>query len=102
MTRPAIVLSLLALCAAIIGCEGKVTIENYDQIQVGMAQHEVEAILGEGTRESAAGMGIDSSGIASRDAEDNSRATYLWEEDGRQIIVDFENQNVRSKRKSGF
>jgi hypothetical protein len=47
-------------------------------------------------------MGIDSSGIASRDAEDNSRATYLWEEDGRQIIVDFENQNVRSKRKSGF
>jgi hypothetical protein len=102
MTRPALTLAIIAICATVIGCEAKVTLDNYDQIQVGMAQHQVEAILGEGTRESAAGMGIDASGFASRDSEDNSRATYLWEEDGRQIVIDFEDQKVKSKRKSGF
>jgi hypothetical protein len=96
------VLSLMAICALVIGCESKVTADTYDQIQVGMALHEVQAILGPGEQQSTAGAGIDNSGLVTRNADDNSRATYLWEDDGRQIIVDFENQKVKSKRKTGF
>ena len=86
----------------LVGCEARVTQENYDLITVGMAQHEVEAILGEGERQDVVGTGVSSSGLLSRDSDQSTRATYLWEEDGAQIIVDFEDQKVRSKRKIGF
>ena len=98
MTRLAIALTALCLLA---GCEEKVTLDNYDQIQVGMAQHQVEAILGSGVSQDSGGRGIDSSGLMTGTGAD-SRSTYLWEENGKQIIITFENQVVKTKQKNGF
>lgn len=95
-------LPVLALVALLTACEAKVTQENYDRIDVGMAQSTVMSILGEGTRQDVAGTGIGTSGLMERDSDASSRSTYMWDEDGMQIIVDFEDQKVVSKRKSGF
>lgn len=93
-------MALAALCL-LVGCEEKVTLDNYDQITVGMAQHQVEAILGQGVNQDSGGRGIDSSGLMTGSGGD-SRSTYLWDENGRQIIITFENQVVKTKQKNGF
>ena len=96
-----LVLALLAVCL-LGGCEEKVTSANFDMIEVGMEQHKVEAILGSGTREDVGGTGVSSEGLLTGSGDRGTRSTYLWEEGGRQIIVTFENQKVRTKRKTGF
>lgn len=98
MTRLAIALAAFCL---LVGCEEKVTLDNYDAIEIGMAQHKVEAILGSGVNQDVGGRGIDSSGLMTG-SEADARATYLWEENGKQIIITFENQVVKTKQKSGF
>ena len=50
---------LLALCLLLAGCKkSKVTQENFDKIKNDMTLKEVEAILGEGTREGGDGANI--------------------------------------------
>ena len=101
MRRIAAALGLCMLCWC-LGCEEKVTESNYELIEVGMEQHQVESILGSGRREDVGGTGISSSGLLERSGDEGTRATYVWEEGGRQIIITFEDQKVRSKRKVGF
>lgn len=92
----------LAACCLLVGCEEKVTLDNYDMIEVGMAQHQVESILGAGVNQDSSGRGIDSSGLMTGSGDKGTRSTYLWEENGRQIIITFEDQKVKTKQKNGF
>jgi hypothetical protein len=99
-------LALACLCAAaallLIGCEEKVTIENYDQIQVGMSKSDVEDLLGSGRDEtSAAGGGISSGGLMTEG--DKPDEVWVWESsDGAEIVVTFAEGKVVLKRQKGL
>ena len=95
---------LLALCLLLPGCKkSKVTQENFDKIKNDMTLKEVEAILGEGTREGgdganiAAQAGVDVTGGAL--AQSSSTIAYVWESGNKKITVFFNKQDqVVNKR----
>ncbi|HYF13541.1 MAG TPA: hypothetical protein VD971_00565 [Phycisphaerales bacterium] len=92
----------LASCLLLGGCEEKVTPETYAQLKTGMAQHEVEAILGgPGEKQDVGGMSISAAGIAGG-AGANSQLTYVWKEKGREVSVTFADGKVVNVGKSGF
>jgi hypothetical protein len=98
---------LLALCLALAGCKkSKITQENYDKIKTGMSLSEVEAILGEGTKEGgegenmAAQVGVDLSGGVG--AQKSAITEYVWEKGDKKITVSFVQGKVSNKRSSGL
>lgn len=98
---------LLAACIVAVallgGCEQKLTMENYDQIKEGMTLSEVESLLGEGERQDSGGTNISSGGVLGSSSSINSSVqTYLWKEEDRQIIIDFKDGKLVTKRKTGF
>lgn len=98
--RPALLLAAALFLAA---CSGGINQESYDQIQVGMTQTKVEDILGSGEEQTSGGHGISSGGVltGSNKSPANEK-TFLWKEGSMQIIVDFKDGAVVSKRKLGF
>ncbi len=95
----------LAIVCLIAGCESKVTIENFDAIQVGMTLAEVEGILGPGEKQTTATMTISQAGIIGSGHNQATEDTYLWKEDGPNqpyIVVMFREGKVVSKRHSGL
>ena len=48
-------LLLICLTGSLMGCENKLTKENYDKIQVGMSIYEVAEILGPGEKQEKGG-----------------------------------------------
>ncbi|GIK19363.1 MAG: hypothetical protein AMXMBFR77_13480 [Phycisphaerales bacterium] len=94
--------ALAVACSLLLtGCEQRLTEDNYESIADGMTIDEVFSILGDGEKQAAAGVGIDSSGLMSRSQQD-SRAEYLWKEDGRTVTILFRDGKVIYKSKSGF
>lgn len=83
--RPAFILAVVWLLAA---CGSKVSAENFERIQNGMAQKEVVAILGEPTETSAIGIGALSGGMAT------------WRDGNTAISVQFLNDRVQAKQLS--
>ncbi len=86
----------------LVGCEEKVTLEHYEQIQKGMSLAQVEQILGKGRLEEAGGTSLGVGGIPERTGDDVSNRTYVWEEDGKIITVRIVDDKVASKTKRGF
>jgi hypothetical protein len=82
--RPAAILAALLLAA----CGAKVSAENFERIQNGMARKEVVAILGEPTETSAISIGGLSGGMAT------------WREGNTAISVQFVNDKVQAKQLS--
>ncbi len=98
-------LALTAVCLATLalaaGCENKVTLENYQQIETGMTKADVERLLGRGRNEtSAAGGGISSAGLMTEG--DKPDEIWVWEADGAQIVLTFDEGKVVHKRQSGL
>jgi hypothetical protein len=92
----------LASCLLLGACEETVTPETYAQLKTGMAQHEVEALLGgPGEKQDVGGMSISAAGIAGGAAA-NSQLTYVWKEKGREISVTFADGKVVNIGKAGF
>jgi hypothetical protein len=97
----AIVLAMSVAMAG--GCNETLTDENFERVTVGMSYSEVESILGEGKREDSGGYGMTSGGIPTgQDSGSSKQQTYTWEEDGKQVVVVFNNGKVQSKSKLGW
>src|SRR5438552_3144053 len=86
-------LFVLVVCLLVPACKSKITKTNYDKIADGMTLKEVEAILGEGAKQSD-GAGIPAAhGIAV--AGINTRAeVYVWESGDRTITLTFRDGKV--------
>ncbi len=94
--------ALAVACSLLLtGCEQRLTEDNYESIADGMTIDEVFSILGDGEKQEAAGVGIDSSGLMSRSQQD-SRAEYVWSESGRTVTIQFRDGKVIYKTKNGF
>jgi hypothetical protein len=96
--------ALLAASIALVGgCDETLTDENFDRVNVGMSYSEVETILGEGKREDSGGYGSSSAGIPTgQDSGSSKQQTYTWEEDGKQVVIVFNDGKVQSKSKLGW
>jgi len=78
----------LATALILAACGSKVSTENFERIQNGMAQKEVVAILGEPTETSAITVGGLSGGMAT------------WRDGNTAISVQFLNDKVQAKQLS--
>ncbi len=101
-------LAALALCLVMLACNKSsknVTKENFDKIKAGMTMSEVEAILGKGTDDPEAGLGLSegSSGAGAAgiggdlDSVSRQRSTtkwLKWGNDTKYIRVGFDNDKV--------
>ena len=101
LLRPVVVLTLLSLLslAALVGCEKKVTVENFDKIQIGWTKTQVENLLGSGTDETASGTSISGAGIPDNKAA--AEKTYVWREGGLTLTIIFKDGKVVQKEKVG-
>ena len=98
---------LFCLCAAAVllvspGCESKVTLESFEQIEVGMDLTQVEDILGgPGEIQEAGGVGIGAEGLMEAQGESRSQ-DYLWGDENTGILVKFKDGKVFFKQKMGL
>lgn len=96
--------ALLLVCAlTLAGCDqgGVVTLENFEQIQTGMTQAQVEKILGSGKDETpAAGYSIGGGGTLSSKA--SPEKIFVWREGQYSITVIFKDGKVVEKSKTGI
>lgn len=101
-TTPRLVAASLCTLLLLVGCQKKVTTENYEAITIGMSLDEVQRKLGRGEEQVISGVSIGSGG-AMGGTGSNSQRTYIWhEDDGRQISVTVVDNKVITKGKSGF
>ncbi len=96
MLRPLATLTLAAM-VMLVGCESKITQENYDKLAKGMTIAEVESILGEGIDYSIQGMDIGGAGISGSGS--SGRKTLSYEGDEFNIIIDYDQGKAISIRK---
>jgi hypothetical protein len=90
MSRHRLVQSALALAAAALltACGSKISAENFERIQTGMAQKDVIAVLGEPTETSNVSIAGLSGGMAT------------WRDGNTVISVQFVNDKVQAKQLS--
>jgi hypothetical protein len=101
---------VLFFCFAVPACgNSKVTMANYDKIQLGMTLQQVEEILGKGDKEEAgdgsnvAGQfGVDVGGGLNLSARASPVETYKWESGNKLITVSILSGKVTYKDKKGF
>lgn len=74
----------LAICLALPGCVLSVTRENYDKVQTGMTQAEVEKIFGRGRR-------VKDPDLTDRDER------FVWESGNKRITVTLRDGKVMGK-----
>lgn len=107
MKRLAVVALALAMC---VGCGSKITKSNYDKIQTGMSQSQVESILGKGSEQASIDVpsfeaNIDIPGLSSRGsvrASSLSTKGVIWQDGQKGIAITFINDKVAKKEQSGF
>jgi hypothetical protein len=103
LTRALKSAAILAAVLLMVACGDKVTDESFDRVATGMTLSEVQGILGKGEQDDSGGLTINSSGVmGSSNAANSSRQTFFWKNGDRQIIVEFKDLKVVSKRKLGF
>lgn len=96
-------LAAAALAVVLAGCEQTLTEENYARIEAGMTLSEVESIFGPGDRQDSGGLSISSAGVPGSTSNEGSAVqSYLWSEDGREIVITFREGKVLNYYKSGF
>lgn len=95
LTRhPFLAATVASLVIFVAGCGSPVTQANYKQIETGMTQAEVEAILGEGKEQVSSGGTF---GGITMNAEGK-----VWQDGNKIITVMFMNGEVQSKSQMGF
>jgi hypothetical protein len=99
--RTACVAIVASLALSSVGCEDRITQENYDLIKIGMTKVDVDTILGgPGERQEVTGTGISAAGIAS--ATRSVQDTYVWKKGHKEISVTFVADRVVGTGKAGF
>jgi hypothetical protein len=100
---PRVRLVFAALACALLTACAKVNDDTYAKIQDGMSLSKVQSILGEGEKEESAGTSISATGLAGASSSAMSkRQTYSWKDGDKQIVIEFVDDKVVSKRKIGF
>ena len=94
------------VCFFMTGCgKDKVTKENYDKITTDMTLEQVQAILGEGTKQGgdgsvmAAQVGVD---MTAGGLSPNVPLMYVWESGQKSITITFKGGKVALKNQSGL
>ncbi len=95
-------LGVVAALGILVGCQERVSNENFDKISVGMTKDQVEHILGKGKRQDVGGVSISGSGIAGQAGGPGDTPTFIWESNGKEISVTFKDGKVISKGKAGL
>lgn len=98
--RPHTLLAASAICIVVplAGCEDTVTQASFDQIQIGMPLHEVEAIMGgKGELEQVTGTSISGAGIGSTQTAPPN--IYKWQKGVKMITVTVKDGKVIDKGK---
>lgn len=86
---------ILLKCGFIVGCgSNPITLSNYEKIEVGMSQSEVEAIIGKGKESSSSGG--DFAGISM------NAKSLVWQHGTQIITVMFMNGEVISKAQANL
>lgn len=98
-------LFVVFVCLALAGCSGdKLTKANYDKINMGMTESEVEAILGRGAEQTGgeASTPSVSLGGATLNTMSLSGKAKIWKEHEKQIMVTFVNGKAVTKSAVGL
>jgi hypothetical protein len=92
------IFTIYILCSLLllIGCEGKITKENYNKISTGMRKTDVEAILGKGQS-----VGSSSVDLGEFGGEVNAEV-ISWQNGKTVISVSFLNGKVQAKAENGL
>lgn len=99
--------TLFLFCLLLAGCgDPKIVKANYDKIKTGMSLQEVEAILGQGDKQSDGdGSNVGGQfGVAVGNVGGGSSAShdYVWESMGKKITITFTNGKVAKKTSTGL
>ena len=100
--RAALVAAAVFLVTTTPGCDSGLDDETFDKISTGMTVDQVEGILGAGEREDVGGVSISGAGVAGGSPSQSTTKTFSWKSGGKQIVVEFKDEKVVSKRKIGF
>jgi hypothetical protein len=77
--------------------------DTYAKVKEGQTIDQVQAFLGSGEQDTTGGYTIGAGGtMGSSNAANSTRQTYFWKDGDRQIVVEFKDGKVASKRKIGF
>ena len=95
---------IVVLCLFITGCGSKVNKGNYDKINNGMTEKEVEAILGTGEEQSSAGVNVPSKSIGGVNVPGMSMSgkSKVWKDGMKIITIIFINDKVQGKAQNGL
>lgn len=92
------------LCLAVAGCGGsKVTKANFEKVNVGMTEAEVDGILGKG--EESASVSMDMPGMppgAAVPGMTGSAKVKRWKDGSRSIVINFADGKVMMKAANGL
>ncbi len=86
--------TLVALASTASGCGGGVTQSNFDKVETGMTQDQVEAILGKGKDQTSNSVSLPGVAMSSK--------TIVWGDDQKKITVVFANGKVLTKVATGL
>ena len=96
-------LACLAALCLLVACENKISLDNYNAINNGMTQSQVEGMLGgQGEEQDIGGVSIGADGLMSSAKNSSKDKTYVWKKDGGEIRVIFRDGKVIDKGKSGL
>lgn len=109
LSRAAALLILFAIPCLISGCGSRINEGNYEAIETGMTEAEVEKLLGVGEEQASSSidvpdqtMSIPGVGSFSVSGMSSSGKSMVWKDGNRIISVMFLNNEVVSKAKFGF
>jgi outer membrane protein assembly factor BamE (lipoprotein component of BamABCDE complex) len=97
-------IAAIVLLLAGTGCGSPVSQSNYNKVQTGMTQHQVEAILGQGKEQGSSSVAVPgmSAGGVSVPGMSMSAKVLTWQDGQKMITVSFENDKVVAKAQSGL
>lgn len=95
---------IVVLCLLITGCGSKVNKGNYDKINNGMTEKEVEAILGTGEEQSSTGVNVPGQSISGVNVPGMSMSgkSKVWKDGMKIITITFINDKVQGKAQVGL
>jgi hypothetical protein len=114
MSRSETVRFVAILCAAacflsVAGCGSGISKTNYDKINNGMTEAEVESILGKGEEQAAAGVNVPSQSLTipggvnvSVPGISSSVKVKKWQDGGKSITITFSDGKVMAKAQKGL
>ena len=100
--RPVVSIASLVLALAATGCGGGVSQSNYDKIQPGMTQDQVEGILGTGKEQTTNSMSTPGMAVGGISLPAMSGKILTWQDGSKTITVTLKDGKVLDKAESGL